>query len=621
MQSNIPQLDRGALKRVLGIFDLFAIGYGDLGSSIYYALGITAFFALGATPIAMLLAGLVFVCTALSYAELSAAFHEGGGTASYSRHAFNDLVSFVAGWGLLLDYIVTIAISAFTIGPYLSSFFPILNQAEVQILFTIFLILVLLVINVIGVKQSTRTSFFLMAFTVLAQLLIIAIGIFTAEDIGRVFSQMRINQAGVDWSPDWNSFIKGTAMAMVAYTGIESIAQLGSESKKPARTVPKAIMLTMTVLLVMYFGLSYVGFSVLSPYELGHTYQSNPITGIVAHLPWGSSFLLPSIGFLAAVTLFVAANAGLIGASRLSFNMGAYYQLPRFFYKVHARFKTPHVALTFFALLASVVVAMSGAKMSFLADLYNFGAQIAFFFTHVSLIVMRFKKPNMKRPFKVPLNIKIKGYQIPLTAILGALASFAVWAMVVITKPDGRYLGIGWVIVGLIMYYYYRRQKKISPTGQVKIEKIQLPRIAPLEVKNILLPLRSTTQTDTVQLACEMARLHKAKLTVLHVIEVPFSLPLETALPHRIEMAGTVLKTAEAFALELELNINLDIVRARSITEAIIDVAQRGGHDLLLLEANHRKEKGVDLGLGKIISEILQNPPCRLWICNTTSTK
>jgi len=617
MQSNIPQLDRGALKRVLGVFDLFAIGYGDLGSSIYYALGITAFFALGATPIAMLLAGFVFVCTALSYAELSAAFHEGGGTASYSRHAFNDLVSFVAGWGLLLDYIVTIAISAFTIGPYLSTFFPLLNQAEVQILFTIVLILVLLVINVIGVKQSTRTSFFLMAFTVLAQLLIIAIGIFTAEDIGRVFSQMRINQAGVDWSPDWNSFIKGTAMAMVAYTGIESIAQLGSESKKPARTVPKAIMLTMTVLLVMYFGLSYVGFSVLSPFELGNTYQSNPITGIVAHLPWGSSFLLPLIGFLAAVTLFVAANAGLIGASRLSFNMGAYYQLPRFFYKVHGRFKTPHVALTFFALLACIVVALSGAKMSFLADLYNFGAQIAFFFTHVSLIVLRIKKPSMRRPFKVPFNITIKGYQIPISAILGALASFTVWAMVVITKPDGRYLGIAWVIVGLVMYYYYRRQKKISPTAQVKIEKIQLPRIAPLQVKNILLPLRSTTQTDTVQLACEMAKLHKAKLAVLHIIEVPFSLPLETALPHRIEMAGAVLKTAEAFALELELNINLDIVRARSIAEAIIDVAQRGGHDLLLLEANHRKEKGNDLGLGKIISEILQNPPCRLWICNS----
>lgn len=616
MQSNIPQLDRGALKRVLGVFDLFAIGYGDLGSSIYYALGITAFFALGATPIAMLLAGFVFVCTALSYAELSAAYHEGGGSASYARHAFNDLISFIAGWGLLLDYIVTIAISAFTVGPYLSAFFPDLKEPHVQIIFTIVLILTLLIINIIGVKQSTRTSFFLMCFTVLAQLLIIMIGVIAAGDFTRIFSEMKINYSGVDWSPNWSEFLKGTAMAMVAYTGIESIAQLGSESKKPARTVPRAIMVTMAVLLFIYFGLTFVGFSVLTPFQLGHTYQEQPIVGIVANLPWGSEFLLPCVGFLAAITLFVAANAGLIGASRLSFNMGEYYQLPRIFYSIHSKFRTPHVALAFFALLACVVVALSGARLSFLADLYNFGAQIAFFSTQISLIVLRIKKPDMRRPFKVPLNIRIKGYEIPIPAILGAIASFSVWTLVVVTKPEGRYLGIAWIAVGLVMYYYYRRQKRISPTAQVVIQKIQIPHLKALEIKNILLPLRSTTQTETVQIACEMAKLHKAKLTALHVIEIPFSLPLETSLPHRIDLAGIVLKTAEAFALDVGINIDLDIVRARNIAEAIIDVAHRGGHDLMLLESSINSENGGEKGVGKIITEIMQNPPCRLWICN-----
>jgi basic amino acid/polyamine antiporter, APA family len=616
MQSNIPQLDRGALKRVLGVFDLFAIGYGDLGSSIYYALGITAFFALGATPIAMLLAGFVFVCTALSYAEMSAAFHEAGGSASYARHAFNDLISFIAGWGLLLDYIVTIAISAFTVGPYLSSFFPDLKDASVQIIFTIILILSLLVINVIGVKQSTRTSFFLMVFTVLMQLLIIIIGVFAVGDLSKVFSEMRINHPGVDWSPDWSGFMKGTAMAMVAYTGIESIAQLSSETKRPARTVPRAIMITMVILLLIYFGLTYVGFSLLSPYQIGTTYQEQPIVGIVANLPWGSTILLPCVGFLAAITLFVAANAGLIGASRLSFNMGERYQLPRLFYAIHPKFRTPHIALAFFALLACVVVALSGAKMSFLADLYNFGAQIAFFSTQVSLIVLRIKKPHMRRPFKVPLNIRIKGYEIPIPAILGAIASFSVWLLVVITKPDGRYLGFAWIILGLAMYFYYRRQKKISPTANVVIQKVQIPHYKPLEIKKILLPLRSTTQTETVQLACEMAQLHKAQLTALHVIEVPFSMPLDTTLPHRIELAGIVLKTAEALALEVGVNIDLDIVRARNISEAIIDVAQRGGYDLLLLESKREAANAEQTGIGETTTEIMQNAPCRLWICS-----
>jgi APA family basic amino acid/polyamine antiporter len=618
--TNIPQIDRGALKRVLGVFDLFAIGYGDLGSSIYYALGITAFFALGATPIAMVLAGIVFVCTALSYAEMSAAFHESGGSASYARHAFNDLISFIAGWGLLLDYIVTIAISAFTIGPYLIGFFPQLKDGEVQVLFTIGLIALLFVLNVFGVKQSTRTSFMLMFFTVLTQILIILIGLFTAENLTKVISGMTIGGAGAD-SPSWSEFIKGTAMAMVAYTGIESIAQLSSETKKPVRTVPRAIMITMGVVLFMYLGLTVIGFSVLTPYQLGHTYQEQPISGIVANFPWGARMLLPWVGILAAVTLFVSANAGLIGASRLSFNMGEYYQLPRFFHKIHPKFRTPYIALAFFALIACAVVAVSRARMSFLADLYNFGAQIAFFFTQLSLILLRIRKPDMIRPFKVPLNVKIKGKSIPIPAVLGAIASFTVWTLVVITKPDGRYMGIAWILVGLLMFWSYRRTKKLSPMSQVVIQKIKIPHFEPLEIKNILLPLRTTTQTETVQVACELAKLHNGKITALHVIEVPFSMPLHTVVPHRVEMAGLVLKTAEAIALDMGVEMTLEIVRARGISDAIIDVLNRDGFDLLLLESSKAPEKAGRQSMGSLLNDIVQKAKCRTWICNSRTAE
>ncbi|MBS0647846.1 MAG: amino acid permease [Verrucomicrobia bacterium] len=618
--SNIPQLDKGALKRVLGVLDLFAIGYGDLGSSIYYALGVTAFFALGATPIAMVLAGFVFVCTALSYAEMSAAFHESGGSASYARHAFNDLVSFIAGWGLLLDYIVTIAIAAFTIGPYLMTFFPALKEPDVQILFTIGLIVLILALNIAGVKQSTRTSLLLMLFTVITQSLIILIGLFTAENLTKVISDISIGGMSPD-SPSWGEFLKGTAMAMVAYTGIESIAQLSSETKKPVRSVPRAIMLTMGVVLFMYLGLTVIGFSILTPTELGQTYESQPIAGIVANFPWGAKFLLPWVGVLAAITLFVSANAGLIGASRLSFNMGEYYQLPRFFHKIHPKFRTPYLSLAFFALIACVVVAVSRARLSFLADLYNFGAQIAFFFTQMSLIMLRIKKPHMIRPFKVPLNIKIKGKEIPVPAVLGALASFSVWTMVVITKPDGRYVGISWILLGVLMYWIYRRGKKISPTTQVVIQKIKIPRFEPLEIKRILLPLRSTTQTETVQIACELAKMHKGKITALHVIEVPFSVPLDTVMPHRLDLASRVLKTAEAIALDQGIELEMDIVRARSVSDAIIDILSRNGYDLLLLESTKVPEKGGRQTMGALLTELIQRAPCRTWVCNSSPTE
>ncbi len=609
-ETTVAQLDKGALKRVLGVFDLFAIGYGDLGSSIYYALGVTAFFALGATPLAFLLAGFVFVCTALSYAEMSVAYQESGGSASYARHAFNDWISFSAGWGLLLDYIVTIAISAFTIGPYLSYFFPNLKDPMVQILFTIGVIIALLFLNIWGTKQSTRASFFLMVFTVLTQLVIILIGVLSIEDLTKFFSQIVINKPGVDYSPSWDGFLKGTAMAMVAYTGIESIAQLSAETKAPVRTMPRAIILTMGVLIFMYFGLTYVGFSLMSPFEFGHTYEQQPLAGIAAHLPWGSAIIMPWVGILAAVTLFVAANAGLIGASRLSFNMGENYQLPRFLYRLHPRFRTPYTALAFFAILASIVVALSRGRMSFLADLYNFGAQIAFFSTQMSLIMLRIKQPDLKRPFKVPLNVKIRGKEIPIPAVLGAISSFAVWMLIIVTKPEGRYLGSAWMIVGLFMYFAYRKKKRMTATGQLIIQKIKIPKFRELKIKHILLPLRSAQQIETMQMACEMAKMHNAKITALHILEVPFSLPLEAPLTHRLQKASEVLQTAEAIAREEGVDITSEVLRARHISEALMDITKMRSFDLIVLESTMSIEHNT------LVTDILPSAPCRVWICH-----
>lgn len=611
-KETIAQIDKGSLKRVLGVTDLFAIGYGDLGSSIFYALGITALFALGATPLALLMAGIVFVCTALSYAEMSSTFHESGGSASYSRHAFNDLISFVAGWALLLDYIVTIAISAFTVGPYLSAFFPALQEPTWLILFGIGVICVLFSINFFGVKQSTRASFFLMLFTLLTQVVIVLIGMYFTENIWHVFKNLAIGK-GVG-TPSWHDFIHGTAMAMVAYTGIESIAQLGAETRRPAHTVPKAIIITMFVLVAIYFGLSTVALGVLSPKELGQDYLQNPLTGIVAHLPWGADVLVPWVGILAAIVLFVAANAGLIGASRLSFNMGEYYQLPRFFYAIHPRFRTPYASLAFFAVIAGIVVAMSHASTQFLADLYNFGAQIAFFSTHLSLIVLRIKKPHLRRPFKVPLNIPFGRFQLPLPAIVGALATLGVWLLVVITKPEGRILGFAWLTFGLIMYFYYRRKARIPLAAQLTIEKIKIPNYEPIKIKNILLPTRSGLPMETIQMTVELAKVHGAHLTAVHVLEIPFSLPLETSIPQRLASATALLKVVEAIARDKGIDVEIEIVRARSTADAILDILQRGGYDLVVLGDLKIEHPGTQKGLGLVSEQILREANCRVWI-------
>ncbi len=619
--TTVAQLKKATLKRVLGVFDLFAVGYGDLGSSIYYALGVTALFSLGTTPISLTLAGLVFICTALTYAEMTSTFHESGGSASFARHAFNDLISFIAGWGLLLDYIVTIAISAFAAGPYLGYFFKDLHLIPVQIAFTLMLIFSIFIVNVIGVKQSTRISLVLTGFTVLLQALVIAIGFSTILDVPLIVDHMRIGVPNVDWSPSWTDFFKGTAMAMVAYTGIESIAQLAAEAERPVRTVPRAIVLTMIVLLVVYIGISVVALSGLSPQELGTKYLTNPIAGIVDSLPFGKALLSPAIAIVAAVVLAVASNAGLIGASRLSYNMGEYYQLPRLFYRVHPRLRTPIFALGFFAIVACLVVLGSRGNLDFLADLYNFGAMIAFFFAHLSLIVLRIKKPHLKRPFRAPLNITIRGYSIPLTAVVGAIATFSVWCLVVITKPDGRYLGLAWMAFGLFMYFQFRKRRQMKATGHVAIEQVEIPGYEPMQIKKILVPTRGGKETEAVQMACEIAKMHGAHVTAVQVLEIPSTLPLDLKIPQRLAQAEAILQRAEAIARDFNIDIDLQVVRARSLADSIVEIAEKGKFDLIVIGAIKVPGRAEEKGLGPITEKILRKAPCRVWICATDHEK
>lgn len=610
----VTHIDKGTMKRVLRVGDLFAVGYGDLGSSIYYALGITALYSLGATPISLAIAGLVFACTALTYAELSSMSKESGGSATYSRMAFNDLISFIAGWGLLLDFIVTIAISAFSVSSYLRYFVPFFENVDYRIGFTILLIATLFLVNLKGTKHSTRLSWVLTTLTLITQIVIILICAFYFIRSWDFIRHMAIGVKGSLWSPTWAHFWKGTAMAMVAYTGIESMAQLTSEAKDPARTVPRAIILAMSMLLFVFVGTAVVTLASMTPQVLVEKYLDNPVAGVVENLPFGGKILGAWVGIFAAIILTVAANAGLIGSSRLSFTMGENYQIPRFFYKLHPRFKTPFVSLGVFALFSSIIVFWSGGKISFLADLYNFGAMLAFFAAHVSLIMLRIKLPDQKRPFKIPFNLRIKKRDIPFSAVFGAFVTFAVWILVIITKPDGRYLGIAWIAIGMVMYFAYRKKHRLRPTGKVEISKVQMPDFKPSSYSKILVPTRGGIKTDTVQMACEIARMHKAEVTAVTVVEVPFSLPLIAPAYKRPASVETLLKETEAVGREFHVGMELKIIHARSVEQAVLEMIVEGEYDLLVLGATINRG-GSAQSVSPKTDSIIRHCPCPVWVC------
>ena len=623
----VPTLDKGTLHRVIGVRELFAIGYSDVGSSIYYALGITTLYALGAAPLALAIAGLVFFCTALTYAEMSSALPEAGGSASFARHGFNDLVSFIAGWALLLDYIVTIAISAYTVGPYLSYFYPILKTPYGNVPFTLLILGILLALNVFGIKESTRVSLLLCAFDILTQLAIISIGAFFLFNLPHLVRQMRVGIPNVDWSPTWPQFFKGISMAMVAYIGIESISQLGGEARDAEKKVPRAIIITMLTLFVVYFGISSVALSAIHPRELSTTYLEDPLAGIAAALPVGRNYFGPWIGILGATILFVAANAGLVGASRLTFAMGEHFQLPRVLYTLHPKFKTPYISLILFSVLAGLVVFVA-KKLVFIADLYNFGAMLAFFLAHLSLIALRIRQPDLRRPFKLRGNLPIGKIGIPITAFIGLLGTFLVWVDVVISKPAGRNLGFVWMFLGVGFYFLYRKKHEISATSRIELEKIEMPEYKEQSITKVLVPTRGEN-FNTIQYAAKVAHAHGASLTALYVIEIPASLPLDTFFPDRLLKGDTIMESCQAICREYSVAAKTLVLQSRSAGEAIYETARDGGYDLIVLgtslesPSKIRTRLGSALGsavstssfLGSTVDYVLKHAPCRVWIC------
>ncbi len=624
-KARVTVLDRGSLHRVLNTPQLFAIGFGDVGSSIYYALGVTTLYALGAAPLALALAGIVFFCTVLTYAELSTAMPESGGSCSFARHAFNDLISFIAGWALLLDYIVTIAISAYSIGPYLSNLFPSVMGAIGNVPFTLLMLAVLLGLNVIGIKESTRVSLLLAIFGVATQLVIITIGLVLLMQLAQpqaffahlqqLWLHLQIGLPDNAWSPTWPQFWKGVGMAMVAYIGIESISQLAGEARHPNRTIPQAMIATMVTLFVLYFGTSSIALSAMSPQELTTVYLEDPLAGIAASMPFGREYLTPWVGLLGATILFVAANAGLIGASRLTFSMSEHFTLPRFFYRLHPRFKTPYVSLITFTCIAGAIVTVA-RNLTHIAELYNFGAMLSFALAHLSLLGLRVRQPGLARPFKVGGNIVFGDIELPVTTIIGLVGTVAVWVDVILTKPAGRNLGFLWMGVGLVSYLWYRRQQQLPAAARVEIERLQMPGYQPVSVKRILVPTRGAHTNDMVQFAAKLAKAHGADVTALHVIEIPPSLPLDTFFPEKLALADSIMEQVQAIGREYEIPIDAQVKQSRFAGETIVEMAKDGAYDLILLGARPQALSTAPgrTTFGTTVEHVVKSAPCRVWV-------
>jgi basic amino acid/polyamine antiporter, APA family len=612
------------LERVLGTPALFATAYGNVGSSIYYALGLVAGIALGLTPLVFVISGVIFAATAATYAEGTVRYPEAGGSSSFARHAFNELVSFGAAWAQMLNYIITIAISAFFVPHYLSIFWDPLRQNPWDIVGGAVVVALLVGLNIIGIREAARLNIFLAVLDFGTQLLLVVIG------FALVFHPHVVFSANIHWgvAPTWRQFFLAIPIAMIAYTGIETVSNLAEEARDPPRDIPRAITWVAGAVFAIYFTLPLIALSALPVHKTAHGYQTllglgpkdggfqnDPVLGLVDHLGLHGRLLHGAeiyVGILAATILLIATNAGVIGASRITYAMSTYRQLPEVFRRLHPRFKTPWLSLLIFAGLLSIIVLLPG-QTDFLGNMYAFGAMLSFTIAHVSVIALRMSTRNDPEAFKVRPSLRIGGVDWPLFAVFGAIGTGIAWLVVVIQKPGPRWAGLGWLVIGLIGYVAYRRLVLRQPLTTTLHAPTIIGRAIALEYRNVLVPVKpGRTSEEAIDLACRLAADRGATIAALSVIVVPLDLPLDTRLEEEERRADEALDVAAAIAELYGVKFTERLVRARHAGRAIVDEAKRRQSEIIVMGAP-RAGRGQGV-FSDTVDFVLKHAPSRVMV-------
>ncbi len=599
---------------------VFSVAYGEVGSSIYVALGIVALHALGFTPVVLLVVGAIFLVVSLSYAEGTAAIPETGGAATFVRRAFNDLVGFMTGWVLFLDYLIVIALSALFLPHYLGAALnaPSLSQHRHDVVVGVAVILGVAVARLLRPVRLYRFAIVLALVDLLTQLLLVGLGfafLFSGDALTKGLS--------LGSNPTWHSIAFAVPLAMLAYTGLETVANFAEETRDPGRTLPRSLFSAFGLVVLIYVAIALAGLSAFpaehGSTDLGRAWVRAPLMGIVDALQgplpgWAGDPLRLFVGMSGTLILLFAITTSLSGFNRLAYSLGEHGQLPRMFGRLSRRaFISPQGMFSAAAISSALLVgtAFLTRPVAFLASLFSFGVAAAFTAAQLAVIRLRFTEPDLARPFRVPLGVRIRGVEVPVPAIVGALLTFAIWIAALATHDGARYGGAVWLAVGLVVYVVVRRAR-----GEGLLERVVAPpeELPQRQFSRILVPMKlGLIGEEMVATAIKLAQDRGAAVDAIHVIRVPLDQPLDAELVDEEERAAASLAEARLLGADLGVEVHAETVRARSIGEAIVKQARKSESDLIVVgSAPHWRRRSRFFS--PTVEFVLRKAPCEVLV-------
>ena len=580
-----------------------------------------AAYALGFTPVVLLLAGVLFLVVSLSYAEGTAMLPETGGAATFVRRATNDLFGFMTGWSLFLDYLIVIALSAIFLPNYLAGALQVkaLDHSPWDGVTAVSVIAVVALIRLVRRPSLYGVGIIVPAVDLLTQLLLVVLG------FAFLFSPHALTTGThLGTNPSWHDLAFALPLAMLAFTGLETVANMAEEARRPGVDLPRSLFGAIATVVTVYVAIAVVAVAAFPgpQTELGTRWIRAPLLGVAERLrpelPWGLGAALRFyVGITGALILLAAVTTSVSGFSRLAYSLGEHGQLPRSFGRLSRRVHvSPQAVLAAAVISSAIVVGTASFKkddVAFLASLFSFGVLLAFTAAQLAVIKLRIAEPDLPRPFRAPFQVTIRGREVPLPAVIGAPATFAVWVIALATHPAARYAGPLWLLVGLVIYVGGRLAR-----GEGLLEHVEAPderAAAPVaHFKRILVPMKlGVIGEEMLATAVKLASEHGAEVHALHVIRVPLELPLDAPLVDHDERAEASIAEAKLLGSDFGVVVEGTTVRARAIGHAIVAQAVEIGADLIVLGSAPRWRRQSRF-FSPTVDFVLRRAPCEVLI-------
>jgi len=581
---------------------------------------VIALHAVGFTPLVLLGAGALFLLVALSYAEATSALPETGGAATFVRRSMSDLAGFMTGWALFLDYLIVISLSALFMPHYLGAAFQI-NGLERHPWDVVVAVCAIVVIA--GVRLVRRPSLYTVGFAVpvldlVVQLLLVAFG------FALLFSPHALTHGtSLGSAPTVHSLLFALPLAMLAYTGLETVANLAEEARTPGVDLPRSLFAAIGTVVTVYVAIAVVALSAFPGpnTELGNRWLHAPLVGVAEQIRgkvpyWLGDTIRFFVGASGALILLTAITTSMSGFSRLAYSLGEHGQLPRAFGRLHRRtLVSPHAIVSVSVITSGIVIATAffHNNVAFLASVFSFGVLIAFTAAQVAVIRLRITEPELPRPYRTPLNVRFRGAEIPLPAVVGSILTFAVWVVSLATHPGARYAGPAWLAVGIVVFVVVRRAHGEGLTERVAAPDEQVFTDVP-RFHRILVPMKlGIIGEEMAATAVKLASEHGAAVEALHVIEVPLDRELGAPMADEEERAAASLAEARLLGEELGVEVEETTLRTRSIGSAIVEHARESGADLIVLGSAPRWRRQSRF-FSPTVDYVLRRAPCEVLI-------